>query len=349
MGHFQGNAGFSLPGRFADSWGNQGSMHRKYSPGVLQAIGAWIPSQQGQVVNNSGTIYNTFKNVDQHQEARKLMNAEYEIMEVNRCPNGAGSLESIFLEDSPKRMEWALIPTRESGVGDIHRLQRLGLGDSSRTPKLLGDMDLIRGINAYQCQGAQDSIIRLKTQRIQGKSNTSILRQQYNSIVREEVWGDNITQTTRNFGRNLEALSGNEYQIASDLCPISIESSGCHKQADCSDRIFTVYGSFLEAELTERAPRRGSVCIPTEKEGEDLLHLVPGRQFSRSERTSLKLVRMEQPILLPTLELDIPGGSKTAQGADNNYFSHPNVEVGDMAPQPNSAVIIPADNNKCKN
>ncbi|OLY81690.1 hypothetical protein AYI68_g4199 [Smittium mucronatum] len=124
-------------------------------------------------------------------------------------------------------------------------------------------MDFIRGINAYQCQGIQDSIISLRTQRGQGKSSTSILRYQDNYIVREEVWGDNITQTTRNFGRNLEALSGNEYQTASDLCPISIKSSGCPKQADCSYRMFTVYGNFLEAELTSGAPRSGSVCIPT--------------------------------------------------------------------------------------
>ncbi|OLY79235.1 hypothetical protein AYI68_g6695 [Smittium mucronatum] len=298
-------------------------MHRKYSPVILQALGALFPSQQGQDINNPVTIYNISRNFDQHQgngvessskQDQRFTRGMYEIMDVNRCPNEAGSPESIVLEESPKRMKWALIHTIEFGYGDIHRLH-----------------------------------IRLKTQRSQGKSSTIILRQNDNSIVREEVWGDNITQTTRNFGRNLEELSKNEYQTASDLCPIIIESSGCFNQTDCSDRMVTVQYNFFEAELAARAPRRGSVCIPTEKEGEDLLQLVPGRQCSRPERTSLKLVRMDQPILLPTLELDIPGGSKTAQGADNNDFSHPNVEVCIMFPQPNSTVNITSDNTTSNN
>ncbi|OLY81530.1 hypothetical protein AYI68_g4364 [Smittium mucronatum] len=42
--------------------------------------------------------------------------------------------------------------------------------------------------------------------------------------------------------------------------------------------MFTVHGNFLETEITAWAPQRGSVFIPTEQEGEDLLRLVPGRQ-----------------------------------------------------------------------
>ncbi|OLY82958.1 hypothetical protein AYI68_g2916 [Smittium mucronatum] len=39
---------------------------------------------------------------------------QYELMDDDRCPNGACCQESIFLEESPKRMELTLIPTRES-------------------------------------------------------------------------------------------------------------------------------------------------------------------------------------------------------------------------------------------
>ncbi|OLY80345.1 hypothetical protein AYI68_g5559 [Smittium mucronatum] len=80
-------------------------------------------------------------------------------------------------------------------------------------------MEFTGGINVYQLQGTKDSIIRRKAQRSQGKSSSSILRQHENSIVSEEVWKYKITQTTKNFGRNLEALSGNEYQTTSDLFP----------------------------------------------------------------------------------------------------------------------------------
>ncbi|OLY79397.1 hypothetical protein AYI68_g6537 [Smittium mucronatum] len=197
----------------------------------------------------------------------EFFHEDYEIMDVERCLNVA-------------IMEWVLVPTRESGSGDIHRLQLVGLGYISWAPKLLGDMDFIGGINSYQFQGTQKSIIRLKNQRIQGKSTTSISRQHDSSVVREEFWRDNITVTTRNFERNLEALYKNEYQTAGDLFNIKIEFRGFPKQADCSDKNFTLHGNFLKAELTSRESLRDSFFIPTKKESEDPLQLVPERQCS---------------------------------------------------------------------
>ncbi|OLY80379.1 hypothetical protein AYI68_g5524 [Smittium mucronatum] len=61
------NDGLSLPGRFADPWGDQESMHRQYSNNLLRTLGDWIPSQKGQVINNSVTIYKKSRNVEQHQ------------------------------------------------------------------------------------------------------------------------------------------------------------------------------------------------------------------------------------------------------------------------------------------
>ncbi|OMJ26489.1 hypothetical protein AYI70_g123 [Smittium culicis] len=48
------------------------------------------------------------------------------------------------------------------------------------------------------------------------------------------------------------------------------------------------------------------VCIPHEQEGESLLQLVPRHQIVRPECTVLQLVRVQQPIQLPTMEPDLP-------------------------------------------
>ncbi|OLY80823.1 hypothetical protein AYI68_g5076 [Smittium mucronatum] len=78
-------------------------------------------------------------------------------------------------------------------------------------------MVFIWGINSYQCRETQDSIIQPENQRSERKSSTSILRKHYSSRFHVEFWGKNITQTTDNFGKNLESLSGNEYQTTSGV------------------------------------------------------------------------------------------------------------------------------------
>ncbi|OLY83536.1 hypothetical protein AYI68_g2321 [Smittium mucronatum] len=82
-----------------------------------------------------------------------------------------------ILEGPTKIMEWDVVPSGVVGIRDIHRLQRQGMGCSDWNQVLLCNMKSLRGIDAYQCQGAPFNNIRLATTESFREISTDLLRQ----------------------------------------------------------------------------------------------------------------------------------------------------------------------------
>ncbi|OMJ22851.1 hypothetical protein AYI69_g5239, partial [Smittium culicis] len=168
---------------------------------------------------------------------------------------------------------------------------------------LLGNMVPLRGVDAHQRQGAENSSVCTKTQEREGQISPCLLRQHDDSSIREEVWGHHITQTSGNIRGNLGTLPEDEHQAPGNLRTFSFEPRRRPEQTDCTNRMVVIPRDIRNTERTSWSPRRGSVCFPPEQEGGSLLQLVPGPQGCGSELTGAH---------------NSTGSSENTQG-ENNY------------------------------
>ncbi|OMJ13160.1 hypothetical protein AYI69_g9109, partial [Smittium culicis] len=400
MGQIQGYADFGIPRRPVDPGRDQGYLQIQHASGILQALGAWIPRQQGQIIDHTITINHAPGDGDKHQRnvaesapiqdqgstqgsqqiverwtdyierTRELhwkgssnvncptpgeahaapsvrveesVTHQDEFMDVDCCLNDTSMPESIILEEPTEVMERSLVLARDPGIRNIHGFQRFGLGNSSGVPLLLGNMVPLRGVDAHQRQGAENSSVCTKTQEREGQISPCLLRQHDDSSIREEVWGHHITQTSGNIRGNLGTLPEDEHQAPGNLRTFSFEPRRRPEQTDCTNRMVVIPRDIRNTERTSWSPRRGSVCFPPEQEGGSLLQLVPGPQGCGSELTGAQLVGVEQPILLPTLELNSTGSSETTQGENNYDPRNSFVEISHLVSGSEGIVDMPTD------
>ncbi|OMJ15180.1 hypothetical protein AYI69_g8291 [Smittium culicis] len=344
MGQIQGYADFGIPRKHVDPGRDQGYLQIQHASGILQALGAWIPRQQGQILDHTITINHApgdgSSNVNCHTpgEAHAVTSVRVEesvthqdkFMDVDCCLNDTSIPKSIILEEPTEVMERPLVLFRDPGIRNITGFQRFGLGNSSGVPFLLGNMVPLRGVDAHQIQGAENSYVCTKTQEREGQISPCLPRQHDDSSIREEVWGHHITQTSGNIRGNLGTLPEDEHQAPGNLHTFSFEPRRRPEQTDCTNRMVVIPRDIRKTERKSWSPRSGSICFPPEQEGGSLLKLVPKPQGCGSELTGAQLVGVEQPILLPTLEINSTGSSETTQGENNydprNFF----VEISDL-------------------
>ncbi|OMJ27843.1 hypothetical protein AYI69_g2707 [Smittium culicis] len=81
-----------------------------------------------------------------------------------------------------------------------------------------------------------------------------------------------------------------------------------------------------------REARCGLIRVGGEQESGNLLQLVPRQQVCQAELPSTQLVRMVQPLRMPSLESDWPNNSESQTGALNHNTGHPVMENSNMVP-----------------
>ncbi|PWA01876.1 hypothetical protein BB558_001992 [Smittium angustum] len=273
-------------------------------------------------------------------EEQLIVNGEN--MDVDSNLDGSSYPKPTVLEEPTKVMERAIVLARDTRDGDLYRLQRLSLRDSYRLPFILRTVDKVGGKDAYQCQGAADSVIRTEAQTSEGSFGVNILGQHNDISICEEVRGHNLSRPAENSREYLELLHENEHETASDIRPIGSESCGRTEQIDCPNRMVPVNGNLQDAGIEIRTSRRGSVCLSPEQEGGPVLQLVCGQQSARPELTSLQMVGMEQPLLLPPVELDCTDSPEGATGTSNDDHSDSDVEVGNVVSRPDVPISVTA-------
>ncbi|OLY85452.1 hypothetical protein AYI68_g356 [Smittium mucronatum] len=156
-------------------------------------------------------------------------------------------------------------------------------------------MESLRGIDEYECQGALNNIIRLATKESFREISTDLIRQ-YN-------------------------LSGPLHYIRT----VHPEPSGRTEHTYCLNRMVDIKRNHMDSGLPIWDPRRGYVCLATKKESGGILELVPRKQRTGSEFSSLQLVQIAEPLRLPALETYIPGSLEASDLVSRSQrgFSEP--------------------------
>ncbi|OMJ21763.1 hypothetical protein AYI70_g3276 [Smittium culicis] len=353
MGQIQGYTNFGIPRRPVDPGRDQGYLQIQHASdqgstqGIQQIVERWTDYIERTLELHWKGSSNVNCPTPGEAHAAPSVRVEEsvthqdEFMDVDCCLNDTSIPESIILEELTEIMERSLVLARNPGIRNIHGFQRFGLGNSSGVSLLLGNMVPLRGVDAHQRQGAENSSVCTKTQERDGQISPCLLRQHDDYSIREEVWGHHITQTSGNIRGNLGTLPEDEHQAPGNLRTFSFEPRRRPEQTDCTNRMVVIPRDIRNTERTSWSPRRGSVCFPPEQEGGSLLQLVPGPQGCGSELTSAQLVGLDQHTLLPTLELNSTGSSETTQGENSydsrNYF----VEISHLVSGSEDIVDMP--------
>ncbi|OMJ20088.1 hypothetical protein AYI69_g6347 [Smittium culicis] len=118
----------------------------------------------------------------------------------------------------------------------------------------------------------------------------------------------------------------------------------CPKSVDSSNIVVTFPESIHNSEPEVRFSRRRNVCFAAEQEGSTILNLVPRQERNRSELIEIKMVEMEQSILLPSVEhelSDLPEGEKQTV---NNKISNSAKGISNLEPRSSETVGAAAHN-----
>ncbi|OLY84297.1 hypothetical protein AYI68_g1549 [Smittium mucronatum] len=217
--------------------------------------------------------------------------------ELGELHRGGSSNFSCTVTQSPNVEE--AHRAEEIFSGEIEMLENNCMGGSAWNQVLLWNMESLRGIDAYQCQGALDDIIRLITTESFREISTDLPRQYNLSGSRQEIWRHSIGQIAGNIGAYLDTLSSHKHSNSSCIRTVRPEPSGRTEQTYCPNQMVDIQRNCIDSEFPIRNPRCGSVCLATEQEGRGILLLIPRKQWPGSEFSSFQLVQMAENLRLP--------------------------------------------------
>ncbi|OMJ10546.1 hypothetical protein AYI69_g10200 [Smittium culicis] len=271
-------------------------------------------------------------NAEETIRVEEQMSFEYEFMDIDCYTDRAGSPESVILGTKIEGMERTILPSRESGAGSLYRCQRHCMGDSSWLSILLRSMEFHGSVDEYQLERIADSIIRATDSEYFRSISSDLFRQHHDLGLRQKVWFNQILGAIENHRTHLEPLPGYKHPSACHLRSYYHESSGCTEQAHRSEGMVIVRRSLREDVFPLREARCGLIRVKDEQESGNLLQLVPRQQLCQAELPSTQLVRMFQPLRMPSLESDWLKNSEIQTGALNHNTGHPVMENSNMVP-----------------
>ncbi|PVU91551.1 hypothetical protein BB561_004345 [Smittium simulii] len=230
---------------------------------------------------------------------------------------------SVLIEVKIMDINSAIVSARDSRNKSLHGCQKHSLRYSSGISQLLRIMESFRNADAHQCQVAADCIIRSLPQEDSGSLSVGLLRQNNKPSLCKEVWRYYVSQTSGIIRNNV------------------VKPGGRPEQADYSNRMVSIPRDIYESDLSTRPSQCRPVCFLPEQEGGHILQLVLGPQSRRTECTDTQLVRVEQPILLPTLKLNLSGNSESTQGENNHDAGYSDVEISNMVSGSSGSLGVP--------
>ncbi|OMJ27772.1 hypothetical protein AYI69_g2780, partial [Smittium culicis] len=183
-----------------------------------------------------------------------------------------------------------------------------------------------------QLERIADSIIRATASECCRSISSDLFRQHHDLGLRQKFWWNQILGAIGNHRTHLEPLSGYKHPSAYHVRSNYHESSGCTEQARRSDGMVIVRRSLREDIFLLREARCGLIRVEGEQESGNLLQLVPRQQLCQAELPSTQLVRMVQPLRMPSLKSDMPKNSESQTGALNHNTGHPVMEKYNMVP-----------------
>ncbi|PVU92191.1 hypothetical protein BB561_003967 [Smittium simulii] len=236
-------------------------------------------------------------------------------------------------ETTLKTQEQVLIIDKNMGINcDTHRARQTEpqyrLRDSCGLTILLRIVKSFGGVDVHQRQRTINNIIRTPAPKCYWLFGISILRQYHHSSVCKEVWQKYLYKTARNCQRNMEPLSSNKHAPPGHIRSVCDKFSGCTKPTDRADRMSI--SSALQNSGIIRTTRSQPIFIENKHKAKKLFQPILRQQGRRLEPRAFQLVSLNQPLLLPSLEPDIPGSPKSAQRTSDNHFDRTSMEDRNM-------------------
>ncbi|OMJ26897.1 hypothetical protein AYI69_g3689 [Smittium culicis] len=251
-----------------------------------------------------------------------------EVMDIDGNSDEASNPEPAVLEEQTGVMEWAVILARNTRARDLYRIQKHSMGNCCGYLLLLWSLEHTTDEDAHQCKRATEGTLCSEAQKGHWQIGVSLLRQHNHTLVHQEVRMHNLLRTIGDLKMDLVTLPENQNPPPINIRTITSEPSGCSEQTDDTDRIVYISEDIRRPEYAIRSTRFRPVCVPPEQEAEPP-----------------KMVRAQQPKLLPALESDIPGYSKISPRTNHNDAGYTNVEVSNLVPSSEDTVNISADQN----
>ncbi|PVU91960.1 hypothetical protein BB561_004095 [Smittium simulii] len=369
MGENTEHQNICIPGRHPNYWGVEKDMQEKYGPSIFQTDRAGIQNQVREVDNNAISVNNpswygnqftehepqssflkdsgppprSNKTIESWPDNVKMpVELYWESPSYVGCPTPGssnaettlGTQEQVLIIDEDMDINCDTHRTRQAEpvpivslgdprTGTLYRCQRHRLGGSCGLTILLRIVESFGGVDAHQRQRTINDIIRTPAPECCWSFGISLLRQYHHSSICKKVWCD-------------------EHAPPGYICSVCNESSGCTEPTDRADGMVNVRPGVLQNNGIIRATRCRPVCIENKHEASKLLQLVSRQQGCRSELPALQLVELEQPVLLPTMEPDIPGSPESAPRTSDYYSDNASMENSNVVSGPTEIISCPA-------
>ncbi|OLY77696.1 hypothetical protein AYI68_g8271 [Smittium mucronatum] len=172
-------------------------------------------------------------------------------------------------------------------------------------------------------KGSNRSLV-CPTAEINGQPIGSNLLRQYGHFrISQEILWDIISRATRECGTHVDALYRDQYQTTGNLRSISAEPCRCTRSTYFPDIVDPLTQGVFRTGQEIRGTRCRPLCIFDKQEGGEVLQLVSGTSSGGPECSEFKMFDLEEPLLLPTMELDFTGNPEDAERAhnyENNYI-----------------------------
>ncbi|PVU96384.1 hypothetical protein BB561_001219 [Smittium simulii] len=167
------------------------------------------------------------------------------------------------------------------------------------------------GCDTEKTSTGEPIILEKLNEIIEWKISKDLCGQHYISVLCQKIREHNFLKTSGNCKTTLETLFGHKHPPSDRICLISSKPSECTKQAHSSNRMVAFRKSVQGSGDDIRAPQRGIVCGKQKQESISILQLVHGQEINRAECLDVQLSKVEQPILLPSLEPYTQGNPET--------------------------------------
>ncbi|PVU90629.1 hypothetical protein BB561_004800 [Smittium simulii] len=229
----------------------------------------------------------------------RKINAETSFRNQKHSTSRIGYMNINILKNTTKNIERAVISARDTQIGNFYRLH-----------------------------------IRIPAQERCRPLCVNISRQYYNALIRKKSWRYDFTQITQDSRNYLEILLINKYSTIIDLRTVNIKSSGCSKQANCTNEMANVGSNIHTAKQAVQRLRHRSIFISKQVKIINVLQLAPKPQGSRAKCLSTQLKIVGKPILLLTLEPDNTSDKENTPGENNTGNYNPVLKNCNMVSRP---------------
>ncbi|CAO3626312.1 unnamed protein product [Mucor hiemalis] len=229
--------------------------------------------------------------------------AERSAVERHCSINTISVCQPTLVDQPLDEMEWAIISSRNTDTGNLHRCVGPGMGYHLQQSRNERDLDPGGVEPAYQLSRASSDMEMCELESFTGSSAPHLLRQHISHSLHSPLWGDALTSSDGTSIIHLERMPEEKHPLTSDVHPISNQPSGLAVSTDDHpDRMEDRSTIFSSLRTIVGDTRHRLLCQLPESSDSTLLQLEMGPEGTFNECFSDPMESLEESIHLPTME-----------------------------------------------